>query len=450
MRLKIFTTWIFFILSSVSWSLSAQTDHQNHQTSYQTGLLTDMIDTSTSMGRSMLSLYSRYGNINFSSYVQFQYQYASEKGIASFNGGDFSANSDNRFRMRRARLRSDYSYYTPEGKISTYFLFQIDATDRGVNVRDCWGRFYENKLELFHLTAGIFSRPFGYELLYSSSKRESLERGRMSQILMNTERDMGASISFENRRKNAKFKLLTAELGVFNGQGLTANNEFDNHKDIIGRIALKKTSLTKDKKVQLSGGISTLYGGISNLASRYGTMENGQMTLGDSAATNLGKVLPRHYYGADAQLHIKNKVGESEFRAEYISGIQTATLASTSTPGSYPTSGTTIQPFYLRQFNGAYFYYLQHLGSLKHQLVVKYDWYDPNRKIKGNQVDPAKGNTAADIKYSTLGVGYVFYANPHLKWTLYFDHPMNEKTAIAGYEKDLSDNTLSLRAQFSF
>lgn len=414
-----------------------------------TELLTDMIDTSTAMGKRMLSVATKFGNISFSGYIQPQYQWIEERGAASYNGGDFAPNSNSRFRMRRGRIRMDYTGYTASGKPMTYFVVQFDGTERGMNVRDCWGRFYENKLELFHFSAGIMARPFGFELLYSSVNRETPERGRMSQILMNTERDLGAMISFAPRKKESKFKWIGLDVGLYNGQGLTGTQDFDSYKDLVSKLSFRKIGIPGTKML-FSAGLSYLHGGLESQNNTYYHYANDSMEL-DSAGSVNGKVLPRRYYGADAQLQIPNKKGVTELRAEYIMGQQTSTLSSSITPGTYPvTAAGTPGPLAVRNFNGAYFYFLQHLGSPKHQAVLKYDWYDPNTQVAGTDIGTKKNITAADIRYNTFGAGYVYYVSPNFKMTLWYEHPMNEKTALSGIDKDLKDDNFTCRAQFSF
>ena len=207
--------------------------------------LMDMVDTSTSMGKSMLSIYKKFDNVRIGGYIQPQFQIAQTKGAKSFNGGDFPANVNNRFMLRRGRIRFDYIHFAEKKGPSVQFVFQFDGSERGVFIRDFWGRFFENRYQLFAVTAGMFARPFSYELNLSSSDRESPERGRMSQILMKTERDLGAMVSFEPRKKDHPLRHLKIDLGFFNGQGLPATADFDSHKDLITRIALKPTPLSK-------------------------------------------------------------------------------------------------------------------------------------------------------------------------------------------------------------
>jgi hypothetical protein len=413
-------------------------------------LLTDMMDTTTELGKGMLSMYNKFGSLKLTGYIQPQFQWVEEKGAKSWAGGDFSPNSNNRFMLRRSRIRVDYAYMNKQDLPAAYFVFQFDATERGVFARDMWGRFFENKWQLFQVTTGLFARPFGYEVNLSSSDRETPERGRMSQILMRTERDLGAMLSFEPRKKGAALSKLKIDLGVFNGQGLAGPTDFDSYKDIIGRVSFKPTTV---KPFILSGGASILYGAVGNQSPfLYEQKEIGglQQFVSDSLNSNIDYAAPRHYYGADVQVKFPNRKGATELRAEYIRGQQSATASSSETPGTYPVTNNIPQPLYVRPFDGAYFYFLQHLASEKHQIVVKYDWYDPNTKVAGTDISKANGMSAADVKFNTLGFGYVYYANSHLKATFYYDLITNESTNVAGYTTDVKDNVLTVRLQYRF
>ena len=112
---------------------------------------------------------------------------------------------------------------------------------------------------------------------------------------------------------------------------------------------------------------------------------------------------------------------------------------------------TGTDGFEIRNFNGAYFYFLHQFISARHQFIVKYDWYDPNTKVKGNEIG-AEGTqfTAANIKYHTVGIGYLNYLTDNVKLVFYYAIVTNEKTQLTGYTKDLKDNVLTLRLQFRF
>ena len=251
-------------------------------------------------------------------------------------------------------------------------------------------------------------------------------------------------------------KWFAIDLGIYNGQGLTGTAEYDSHKDVVLRVSSKRRELGKSG-IKIAGGLSCYFGGIENRNARLFKAEQraGEwMMVSDSLESNIGKIAQRRYIGADMQIIFPNGngKGQTEFRAEYIGGLQSATASTSTTPGTYATDATTgvIQPLYTRSFNGAYFYFLQHLGSWQHQIVLKFDWYDPNTKVSGNQISKANGFTPADVRYNTLGGGYIHYVNQYLKLVLWYEHPINEKTTLTGYDKDQKDGIFTCRAQFSF
>ena len=412
--------------------------------------LMDMVDTTKETGRGLLAVYKKFDHLRIGGYIQPQFQVATAKGIKSFEGGDFSTQVSNRFMLRRSRVRIDYVHFGKETKPGVQIVFQFDANERAFTVRDVWGRIFENKFKLFSFTTGIFARPFGYEVNLSSSDRESPERGRMSQLHMKSERDLGAMISFDVRKKEHLLKNIKIDAGFFNGQGINAAGEFDNTKDFIGRIALKPVSIKKG--IQLSAGASVLAGGLQNNTKYIFTTASAggiKKVFTDSASSNIGTNSPRRYYGADLQLKFNNgKNRFTEIRAEFTAGKQTGTANNAETPIAL-LSGT--EGFHHRNFNGAYFYFLQHLFSPAHQLIIKYDWYDPNTKVKGTEIGATGSNfTAANIKYATLGFGYINYFSENIKLVLYYARVWNEKTQLAGYTGDVKDDVFTCRLQFRF
>jgi hypothetical protein len=398
------------------------------------------------------SLVRKFENLRITGYMQPQFQVAQEQGAPSYSGGNFPQFSKSRFMLRRARVKVDYLLPTKEKMPQALFSFQIDATERGVIVRDMYIRLYETRSNNFNVTAGLFARPFGFEVNLSSSFRETPERGRMSQILMPGERDLGVMLSFEPQQKKSKLYNLKVDAGFFNGQGLSGTADFDSHKDFISRVSLKPYRIGI---ADLSGGASLLRGGwkqATKYVYRSGSAPNGdKIFVVDSSESNLGRSSPRNYYGADAQLKLNHKWGETEWRAEYWFGVQPGTQTSTTNPGVIPTSNGLPVPTYIRNFNGAFFYFLQHIFSFKHQLLVKYDWYDPNTDVETTDIGKAGANlTVADIKYSTLGLGYVYQFNPQTKIIFYYDMVKNETTSISGFTSDAKDNIFTCRLQFRF
>src|SRR5688572_13450140 len=106
---------VFLLLLSISHVLKAQ-------------FLTDMMDTTTHVGKGILQMYKKFDRIYFTGYLQPQYQVAQEKGARSWNGGDFATNVNSRFMLRRGRVRLDYVRMNKNDQISLYFVFQFDGT----------------------------------------------------------------------------------------------------------------------------------------------------------------------------------------------------------------------------------------------------------------------------------------------------------------------------------
>lgn len=406
-----------------------------------------MLDTSRQEHKGLYFSLKKSDHIRISGYMQPQYQVASEKGIDSYAGGDFPQHVNNRFMLRRGRIRFDYEGYTDNNKPSLQFVFQFDGTERGVFIRDFWGRIYENRFELFSFTTGMFARPFGYEVNLSSSDRETPERGRASQILMRTERDLGAMVSLDPRQETNWLHYFHVDAGFFNGQGLTSPADFDSYKDFIARMSFKPFSLSK--QLSLSAGLSLLQGGFfqnSKYVYKSGTAGNDPVFVIDSSVSNIGKKSPRQYRGADVQLKWEHDWGNTEIRAEYWWGTQTASATATETP---PT--LLNEPHYIRDFDAAFFYLLQNIINDKHQLIVKYDWYDPNTSVSGNAIGKAGTNfSPADVRYNTLGFGYTYYINDNVKLLLWYDMVRNESTSLPGYTSDVDDNIFTTRLQFRF
>jgi hypothetical protein len=413
--------------------------------------LTD-IDSSFFIKDTVRPVIKRFENLRISGYIQPQFQKAQSDGAPSFAGGNFSQFSSSRFMLRRARVKIDYVLPSTSRFPKALFSFQIDATERGVIVRDMFLKLFGTKKNIFSMTAGLFGRPFGYEVNLSSTFRETPERGRMSQILMPSERDIGLMATYEPQEKKHKMSHIKVDIGFFNGQGLSGTTDFDDHKDLISRLFIKPYTFNK---VDISGGISYLRGGWKN-GTKYvyesGVAANGdKIFVVDSSVSNLGTSSPRHYYGADVQVKLRHGWGETEWRAEYWFGTQPGTSGSTSNPGTLPNSNGNPVPTFVRHYDGVFLLFLQNIISTKHQLLVKYDWYDPNIKVQKTDIGKTATNlTAADVKFSTLGIGYVYHINSQTKIILYHDFVKNESTQLAGYTTDFKDNILTCRLQFRF
>lgn len=247
--------------------------------------------------------------------------------------------------------------------------------------------------------------------------------------------------------KDGHLHFIKVDAGIFNGPGLSSTMDFDSKKDLIGRITLKPV---RKKQIELSGGLSLLYGGweqLSKFEYRVENLPSGDKSfVVDSSLTNVGNTAPRHYYGADLQIKWIRKWGITEWRAEYWTGKQSGTTKNTANPEVLP-----VVPTYIRNFNGAFFYFLQDIVNPKNQLLVKYDWYDPNSKVAGKEIGrPGTNFYEGDIKFSTLGFGFSRVLTQNVKLVLYYEIVKNETTLLTGYTADVKDNLFTARLQFRF
>ena len=386
-------------------------------------------DTDTSNASGFLRGFSVSG------YIQTQFQHTDSMGApARFAGGDFPRFSQNRFSVRRGRLRIQHQSNFSEA------VFAFDVSDRGFQVKDVFLTLKDPWLRTFSLTSGVFCVPFGFETGYSSAMRESPERSRVVQTLFPMERDLGIMIGINPPQDNP-VHFLSFQAGIFNGNAI--NQETDVFKDYCFRLRISNP--VKSAFVDYSIGASYYNGGLNYIYDVDGkaidhryiftmtSLDGGQrkgfgvdssFSYRDTADFYAGKSggtrTPRIYYGTDAQLSFNFPFGKTTLRAEYIFGTQSSpiyTLAAgikyqsfyTWNSSSYTGYGmgvswpiydspqpvnpamtvpaSKIYDVFIRNFRGLYFYFVQDIWKTGVQLVFKYDFYDPNTEIEGKDID---------------------------------------------------------------
>jgi hypothetical protein len=403
--------------------------------------------------------------LKFSGYIQSQFQVSDSMGQGTFAGPNFPSFTDKRFSVRRGRLKAQYDGTVNDNGISTsQYVLQFDVTESGVNIKDAYAKFTDPWSGWVSITAGMQNRPFGYEIVYSSSMRESPERGRMSQIIFRNERDLGAMVTIQGS-KTSSWNWIKLEGGLFNGNGApstlaTTGSDFDKKKDFIGRLGITRTS--KSETIKYGIGASYYSGGFRmDNDTIWSVNKDDAGVTGfkiESAAGNKGKTYPeRKYTGFDAQFSIDWLIGLTTLRGEFISGDQPTIYSATDMQRVTTSPSAAVNaPIYKRKFNGAYFYFLQNISTTPFQAIVKYDWYDPNTDVEKDGIGKSvanglKATNAADIKYTTLGLGLAYRWDANVKLTAYYDMVANEKSPnLSGYNQDLNDNVFTLRAQIKF
>jgi len=415
------------------------------------------LDTLPAAVEKLQSDYSVLSRLKLSGYIQSQFQLADTAGIESFAGGNFPAGIDNRFSVRKGRFKLAYDYSFSQ------YVIQVDVTEKGVGIKDAYVSFTEPWLQSFAVTAGVFDRPFGYEISYSSSMRESPERSRMFQTLFPGERDLGAKLTFQPP-KTSRFNFIKVDAGLFSGAGPTVI-DFDRYKDFIGHVSLNKS--TRDERFKLGLGVSYYNGGWrQGTKYSYSVLDfTGSGTnplygfMIDSTTTRVGDKLRREYFGADAQLILDLPIGITQLRGEFITGTQPGIEKSSVSPSTQPSTDA-----YLRNFRGGYAYLIQNIGQSRNQLVLKYDVFDPNTAVSGNQLGNSAGlpsgvksTSAYDAKYTTFGFGWIYRFNSQVKITAYYDWVINETSSnivnpstLKDLSNDRKDNVFTIRVQYKF
>jgi phosphate-selective porin len=394
---------------------------------------------------------SKSGKLKVTGYMQPEWQLGEE--AATLNVGKQKQEDDqdelfNRVGVRRGRIK----FFYDDGNLgSGGFQFnvidkpglegaQVQIKELYLNLKAPW-----NKKSSFQ--AGVFNRPFGFEVNYSSSSIESPERSRITTSLLPDECDLGGMIVL-TPGESSPFNFLTFQGGFFAGNGI--NPETDNRKDFIGQLVASKSF----GKIHMGAGVSYYNGGVFQTNDSVYSMNGNAFILDD--ATNKGNYSKREYIGFDAQLKLKSTLGLTQLRGEFIFGTQPGTSASSCSPtrSKLPTPENT----YVRPFSGGYVMLIHDIGESPFSAVLKYEMYDPNSSVSGNDIGTNGSFTGkADIQYNTLGAGVYWQISPSIRTTLFYDMNANETSNLLSstnyrndYASDRKDNVLTMRLQYKF
>ena len=373
--------------------------------------------------------------LKVSGYFQGQFQYGQEK--ASLKVG--SANTDETKGFSRIGVRRGRIKFTYDKKIASA-VFQFDLTEKGVSFKDVYMQIKDPKFTASSIKVGVFDRPFGYEITYSSSRRESPERSTVFTTLFPNERDLGVMLTLQ-AKKGSAWNILKLDAGLFAGNGIKA--DIKNRKDFIGRLSVKKSL---KEIVKIGGGVSYYNGGVYQGTPNIYKLSDKKFVVA-SDSLNIGKYAKREYMGVDFQLGVHSILGETSIAGEFLTGTQPGEKGKSKSPNNSAV-GTTDT--YIRNFYGAYACLVQDFGPVPLSAVVKYDWYDPNIKISKDEIG-LNGTGKGDISYQTIGCGLIWKINNELRATAYYEVIQNEKSKnLKGYEEDIKDDVFTFRLQYKF
>jgi hypothetical protein len=402
--------------------------------------------------------------------------------IGDFAGGAFPTRESSQLQLREARLKVSYETelhqavfqvdFAPfeAANAATAVTSTFDTTKKtvtstptnaaflskgGVTLKDAYYRFTEPWLKSIALQAGIFDRPYGFELHYSSSSRETPERSRLEQTLFPNERDLGCMVEYvaaDNMPAWARY--FTFKGGIFTGNGI--NVETDDNRDFIGRLGA--TIPLTDLNLAIDLGASGYVGKVVDLSDSLYQVNSNAWT---GTNKHLRENIDRQYFGGDAEIYFGNTpvFGGTCLRLEATQGKQPCFGNSSSK--SFASNVVSTSAVYLRNVQGYYVMLVQNIDPLNSQISLRYDSFDPNTGIGGDNV-----KLLSDVKFNTIGAGWIYHWNENVKFMLYYESVQNEKcpnltvgkvttngavTATGySYADVLANNIITARIQYKF
>lgn len=377
--------------------------------------------------------------IKVSGYIQAQYDMYDIWGTAGHGSnvalsGAPANTVTNSFFLRRARIK--FAYEAAEG---VKFVLQPDFSFDKVSLKDAYVVLNDRWTKTFSLYLGQFDRP-NYEVEYSSGSMEMLERTKMAGILYPGEKELGAKLE---ANFDTKYHFpLKLQLAVLNGNfnlGAIGNQvkDIDNKKDVMARAVYSIKLPNSGLGIDFGG-----HGYFGKTQILPGTTLTGFTDVNNVAFTpKIGDQLDKKWFGAEMQIYY-DFLGGLALKGEYISGTLSGTTNSIQS-----NSGFNFNR--VRDFKGFYALFIKNVG-VKNQLIARYDEWDPNTKLSGNDV-----KTSGDLKYSTVSLSWQYFFDDNIKINVGYSLPTNEKSTNAGVgteflNRDKRDNTFTIRLQAKF
>lgn len=350
--------------------------------------------------------------LKISGYVQARYEYHDDAVSTPALGTASTASSNqgkllNRFFIRRGRLKATYQA-TPNALGVVYF----DGSASGVTLKEAYVVVSEPHSKVT-ATLGQFNWLFGYEISYSSSKREFPERARWSRTLFPGERDRGVKV--ERPFLLAGKYTLTLTGGVYNGNGIED-----------AAFGVRDPNKAKDFLARAAVGLGHLDFGFSGYWGKQFNPSDSVIPKQQPSTTD------KIRYGADAQFFYElPTLGGGVLKAE---GVLAKEPKNQSKP--FLSRDTT------RDVAGFNVVWAQNLKE-KFQWISRVDFYDPNR-------DPDQDH------FITYGLGLIYFWDGNSKVKLVYEIPKSYRNStsgtvtVNGVKIDEKDNLLTLEWVYTF
>lgn len=367
-----------------------------------------------------------------SGYLQarFEYNDTSKAGITGGNDPAKSLNANN-FYIRRGRIKFTFQ----PGQTSKYVIY-FDASKNSVSLKEAYldlNKLYRG--HEFNLTVGQFNWPFGYEIEYSSSKRDFPERSAAENALFKGERDRGINLTY------IAPKYLQFNVGLFQGYGIDDRNftwyDPTKAKDVIARMKAKLGILD----VGVSGYWGKTYAsGEKAVTTWVDTDGQGDVDPGEVKTTSAkGPIYETHKtrYGADAQIYLDLlPIGSTGIRGEFYYAEDYSKDAKEVVAG-----------------RGGYLWLSQPIQT-KFGLAARYDYWDVDGNRPGMD-EPSTGYSSTQLKslaLGTLSLAAHYYWDSYVRITTAYDIPrlLKDGSLFSAVKDDLKDNRFTLQFQFTY
>ncbi|MFH2142081.1 MAG: hypothetical protein ABIJ97_06650 [Bacteroidota bacterium] len=434
------------------------------------------------------------------------------KHFAKYYGGNFVNDvTCDRFMIRRGRLKFTHRGQLTKGVLSCDFTekgfsvkdIYIDLTEKYLKAFTFSGGLFsrsfgheveysasliespERSLVVQHLFPG--ERDLGLKFNFNMPEKSPLHflsldaaiiNGNGSAVETDNYKDFIGRINLSSNKENEKF-YVSFGASFYSG----SVNHIYEPVDTVASNTARKYSIYRfgeyTDTVRHGVYIDSLWADTNVVVSYKGFKVDTATTY--ACGTTGGKV-KREYYGIHGELRVKSPFGRLTIRGEYITGTQPSAVNTNqfdkptviyndmnSASPSGPITGVSWpvhkvpQPYrpvsvgskeiphntLVRKFNGGYIYFIQDIMETGHQIVIKYDWYDPNSEIEGKDIDtdyifdttdslPNTYLSPADVKISTFGIGWNWQVNENVMIMLYYENIKNEITEIDIFEGDIA------------
>jgi hypothetical protein len=386
--------------------------------------------------------------LSASGFLQVDWNAWSQSSIDDVNSSTGAPLNDERFLIRRARLRLAADYGILSGLIEFDGNTVNGTTARiiGAEVSLKWPPPDPDMMPYIMGTIGLFKVPFGFEVGQSDTARIFLERSTAERAFFPGEYDLGL-------RLQGGWRFVRYAVAAMNGDPIGEKayplRDPNGKKDFVGRVGVDTNVYGP---IAVAGGVSGLLGtgfhtgtpATKDVLQWRDTNENGVVDPGELVAASSVAATPsqnfdRFALGFDVRLTMKMPhlgelmiYGELTYASNLDRAIQPADPVATKRD--------------LREL-GWYVAATQEITRWA-ALGVRYDYYNPD----ADSNDLQKGqHVPSSSAYSTWAFAGVFRVAPVGRFIVEYDHNRNNLGRdMNGFPTNLDSDTFMIRGETSF